>query len=95
VLQWFISIQQIQVALQTLCLDTNTWQYCHVTNNNGFWIGWLDIFVHLYNDTQLQSLITAHNRWLPKARCFIPGLRASSLPLWLASWFPSCWLIPL
>jgi hypothetical protein len=32
-----------------------------VTNNNGFRIGWLDFLALL-----LQSLITAHNQWLPK-----------------------------
>jgi hypothetical protein len=47
--------------------------YCHVqglrvTNKNGFWFGWLDWLVLLYNYNQLQSLVTVHNRWLPKAR---------------------------
>jgi hypothetical protein len=41
-----------------------------MTNNNGFWIGWLDLLALLL---QLQSIITAHNRWLPKTR---------SIPYW-------------
>jgi hypothetical protein len=31
---------------------------------------------------QLQPIMTAHNQWLFTTRCFLPGLRASSLPLW-------------
>jgi hypothetical protein len=40
-----------------------------VTNNNGFWIGRLDLLTLLLQlHFQLQSLITAHNRRLRKAR---------------------------
>jgi hypothetical protein len=40
--------------------------YCHIfwvsmTNNNGFWIWWLDLLALLL---QLKSIITAHNEWL-------------------------------
>jgi hypothetical protein len=45
-----------------------------VTNNNGFWIGWLDSLALLL---QLQS---AHNRWLSKTR---------SIPYWTTSVFSS------
>jgi hypothetical protein len=38
----------------------------HMTNNR-LWIRWLNLLVLLYNYTQLQPLITAHSRWLPKA----------------------------
>jgi hypothetical protein len=47
------------------------------TNNNGFWIAWLDLLALLL---QLQSIITAHNRWLPKTR---------SIPYWTTSIFSS------
>jgi hypothetical protein len=46
-----------------------------VTNNNGFWIGWLYLLVLL-----LQLLVTAHNRWLPKTH---------SIPSWITSVFSS------
>jgi hypothetical protein len=46
-----------------------------VTNNNGFWIGWLDL---LALRLQLQSIITAHNQWLSKTR---------SIPYWTTSDF--------
>jgi hypothetical protein len=56
--------------------------YCHVwgvcvTNNNGFCIGWLNLLAFLL---QLQSIITAHNQWLPRTR---------SIPYWTASVFSS------
>jgi hypothetical protein len=44
-----------------------------VTNNNGLWIGWLDLLALLL---QLQSIITAHNQWLPETR---------SIPYWTIS----------
>jgi hypothetical protein len=55
-------------------------EYCHVfrvcvTNNNGFWIGWLDLLAILL---QLQPVITAHNQWL---------LTTSSIPYWTTSVF--------
>jgi hypothetical protein len=48
-----------------------------VTNNNRFWIGWLDLLALLL---QLQSTITAHNQRLPKTR---------SVPYWTTSVFSS------
>jgi hypothetical protein len=48
-----------------------------VTNDKGFWIGWLDLFELLL---QLQSIITAHNRWLPNTR---------SIPSWTKNVFYS------
>jgi hypothetical protein len=48
-----------------------------VTNNNGFWIGWLDLLEPLL---QLQPIITVHSRWPPKTR---------SIPDW--SVFSSCY----
>jgi hypothetical protein len=39
-----------------------------VANNNGFWIGWLDLVALRL---QLQPIITAHNWWLSKTH-FIP-----------------------
>jgi hypothetical protein len=36
-----------------------------VTNNTGFWIGWLDL---LRPSLQSQSIMTAHNQWLSKTR---------------------------
>jgi hypothetical protein len=46
-----------------------------VTNNNGFWIEWLDLLA-----LQLQLITTAHNQWLPKTR---------SIPCWTSSVFSS------
>jgi hypothetical protein len=46
-----------------------------VTNNNGFWFGLWDLLALL-----LQSLIKAHNRWLPQTR---------SIPSWTTSVFSS------
>jgi hypothetical protein len=54
-----------------------------VTNNNGLWIGWLDLLALLL---QLQLIITAHNQWLPKTRSILSGLRVSPLLPWL-TWF--------
>jgi hypothetical protein len=48
-----------------------------MTNNNGFWIGWLNLLALLL---QLQPIITAHNKWLPKTW---------SIPYWTASVFSS------
>jgi hypothetical protein len=48
-----------------------------VTNNNGFWIWWLDLLALLL---QLQPIITAHNQWLPKT---------GSNPSWITSVFSS------
>jgi hypothetical protein len=57
----------------------------YVTNNE-FWIGWLDLLVLL---VQFQSITVTYNSSLPVTASgsfhFLPGLRASSLPLWLAS----------
>jgi hypothetical protein len=53
-----------------------------VTNNNGFWIGWLNVLALLL---QLRPTITAHNPWLRLA-LFLTGLRASSL---LRDWLGS------
>jgi hypothetical protein len=47
---------------------------------NGLWIGWLEL---LALPLQLQSNITAHNKWLPKTR---------SIPYWTTSVFSSAWL---
>jgi hypothetical protein len=48
-----------------------------VTNNKGFWIGWLDLLALLL---QLQSIMTAHNEWLYKIH---------SIPYWTTSVFSS------
>jgi hypothetical protein len=48
-----------------------------VTNNNGFWIGWLDL---LALRLQLQPIITAHNQW---------PLTTRSIPYWTTRTFPS------
>jgi hypothetical protein len=44
-----------------------------VTNNNGFWVRWLDLLALLL---QLKLSITAHNHWLSKTR---------SIPYWTTS----------
>jgi hypothetical protein len=36
-----------------------------MTNNNGIWMGWLDLLALLL---QLRSTTTSHNQWLPKTR---------------------------
>jgi hypothetical protein len=48
-----------------------------MTNNNGFWIGWLDLLALLL---QLLSILTAHNQWLSATR---------SIPYWTTSVFSS------
>jgi hypothetical protein len=48
-----------------------------VTNNNVFWIQWLDLLSLLL---QSRPIITAHNQWLPKTR---------SIPYWTTSVFSS------
>jgi hypothetical protein len=48
-----------------------------VTNNNGFWIGLLDLLALLL---QLQQIISAQNQWLSKTR---------SIPHWTTSVFSS------
>jgi hypothetical protein len=54
----------------------HVWGVC-VTNNNWFWIGWLDL---LALRLQLQSIITAQNQWPPKSR---------SIPYWTTTVFSS------
>jgi hypothetical protein len=50
-----------------------------VTNNNGFWIRWLDVLALLYNYNQLQQFpINDRLRLAP----FLAGAWAFSLPLW-------------
>jgi hypothetical protein len=48
-----------------------------VTNNNWFWIGWLDLLAFLL---QLQSIITAPHQWL---------LKTHSIPYWTTTIFSS------
>jgi hypothetical protein len=60
-----------------MCLKhCQVWGVC-VTNDNGFWIRWLDF---IGTCLQLQPIMTAHNQWLPKTR---------SIPYWTASVFYS------
>jgi hypothetical protein len=59
--------------------------YCHWSGVpwliiTGCWIGWLDLLALYYNYLQLQSLVTAYNRWLSKTR---------SIPSWTTSVFSS------
>jgi hypothetical protein len=68
-----------------------------VTNNNGFWIGWLDLL-----QTSLQLFLTAINynssqtMAVFKTRSILTGLRVSSLLLWLTwFWFTSRSLLQL
>jgi hypothetical protein len=50
-------------------------------NNNGFWIGWLDLLTpSIRISLNYNHLTTAHNRWLPKTR---------SIPYWTTSAFCS------
>jgi hypothetical protein len=51
-----------------------------VTNNNEFWIWWLDLLALLLQSLVIKSSITAHNQWLPKTR---------SIPYWTTSVFSS------
>jgi hypothetical protein len=48
-----------------------------VTDNDEFWIGWLDLLALLL---QLQPIITVHNQWLSETR---------SIPYWTTSVFSS------
>jgi hypothetical protein len=47
----------------------HVWGVC-VTDNNGVWIGWLDLLALLL---KVQSFMTVHNPWLPKTH---------SIPYW-------------
>jgi hypothetical protein len=77
----FLLVQyQGKKLLRSSAIDIN--MYCHtfqvgVTNNNGFWIGWLDLLALLL---ELQSIIKAHNQWHSKTR---------SIPYWTTSVFSS------
>jgi hypothetical protein len=50
-----------------------------VTNNSGFWIGWLYLLALLYNYNQLWQLTISDCLSLAP---LLTGLRVSSLPLW-------------
>jgi hypothetical protein len=54
-----------------------------VTNNNEFWIGWLDLFALLL---QLQLIITARNQWLSKT---VRSLLDYECLLFHCNWFGS------
>jgi hypothetical protein len=84
---WFLSYLSILYQLQTSYSFEMEWWYVlsrvrgSVTNNNGFWIGWLNLLtlllqLHLITITY----ITAHNQWLSKTR---------SIPSWTVSVFSS------
>jgi hypothetical protein len=76
-----ITVQKIIVAYRWLINSVKIWQsyfgnkskksnilpcvWGSVTNNNGLWIGWLDL---LALQLQLQSIITDHTQWLSKTR---------------------------
>jgi hypothetical protein len=53
-----------------------------VTNNNGFWIGWLDLLTPSF------SITTTHNWWLPKA-CSIPYWTTNVFLVILLLWLRS------
>jgi hypothetical protein len=62
-----------------------------VTNNNGFWIGWLDLLALLYIYSQLWPL-TVNDCLRPAP--FLPVLRVSFLLLWLTwLWFTSPFVV--
>jgi hypothetical protein len=63
----------LQVSISSYC---HVWGAC-VNDNIGFWIGRLDLLAFLL---QIQSIIRAHNQWLPKTR---------SIPYWTTSVFSS------
>jgi hypothetical protein len=63
------------------CHNSITYEGFCMANYNGFWTG-LDLLA-LLRVLQLQSIITAHNQWLPKTR---------SIPYWTMSVFSSAWL---
>jgi hypothetical protein len=63
------------ISIPSYTILSHVWD--SVTNNNGFWSEWLDLLVLLL---QSQSIITAHNQWLPKTR---------SIPYWTTNVFTS------
>jgi hypothetical protein len=71
----FNSVGQIAYVAKTYCQVRGV---C-VTDNNRFWMGWLDWLAVLL---QLQQIITVHNPWLPMICSILTGLRGSSLLLW-------------
>jgi hypothetical protein len=75
----FVSHCRLSFACALLLYYTVTCKGVGVTNNNGFWIWWLDLLALFYNYTELRQLtINASLRLAP----FLTGLRVSSLPLW-------------
>jgi hypothetical protein len=75
-----VTFQKIELVITTAVRTSNptlSRVRGSVTNNNGFWIGWLDLLALLL---QLQPIITAHNQLLPKTR---------SVPYWTTSVFSS------
>jgi hypothetical protein len=69
-------------SVSPLKVNLHVTKYCHVwgicvTNNNGFWLGWLDLLALLL---QLQLIVLASNQWVSKTR---------PIPHWTTSVFSS------
>jgi hypothetical protein len=64
-----------------VCIVTS---YGSVTNNNGFWIGWLDLLTRSCSTTRNHhQFTTAHNKWRPKTRSILTSRwRATELNNW-------------
>jgi hypothetical protein len=59
--------------------------YGSVTNNNGFWIGLLDLLTPSFTITGNHNQFTlTHNKCVPKTHSILTGLRLSSTVL---TWF--------
>jgi hypothetical protein len=50
-----------------------------VTNNNRLWIGWLDLLTRFTITCNQNQFTITQNKWLPKTRTILTGLRLSSL----------------
>jgi hypothetical protein len=71
--------------------------YDSVINNNGCWVGWLDLLTPSF---LLQSLVIminykAHNEWLPKTRSILIGLRLTSLLVFSQADLVKSYFMPL
>jgi hypothetical protein len=83
---WWINLQSNNRSIQSHFWHLFSWVYGSMTNNNGFWIGWLDLFTPsctvTHND-KYNSSQSIFNRtllpWFPRTRSILV------LVLWLAS----------
>jgi hypothetical protein len=68
--QWFVNASwnscSVELALsrKVVSVPVLSRVYGSVTNDDGFWIGWLDLFTASNHN----QVLTVHSKWLPKIR---------------------------